>query len=131
MTNPITHPRLAGVELGSLDFFEAQRQLIREKPLVRLCYDLWYSRLLADADSVPNANGLAVVELGSGSSYLKQLRPSVITSDIAPGIADMVIDGRELPFPDGSVAALLLTHVFHHIPDVDSFFREAARVLVP
>jgi SAM-dependent methyltransferase len=43
----------------------------------------------------------------------------------------MVIDGRRLPFPDGSVKALLLTHVFHHIPDVSLFLEEASRVLMP
>lgn len=117
--------------MGSLAWFEAQRRMIREKPLIRRCYDIWYTNLLGDADSVPGVQDLSIVELGSGSSYIKELRPSVITSDIAPGVADMVIDGRELPFPDGRVAALLLTHVFHHIPDVHSFFREALRVLAP
>jgi SAM-dependent methyltransferase len=42
-----------------------------------------------------------------------------------------VLDGRELPFPDASLRALFLTHVYHHIPDVERFLREAERVLVP
>ncbi len=131
MKQIIVDSRLAGLEMGSLEWFAAQRRMIREKPLIRRCYDLWYRRLLADADSVRGGSKLAVVELGSGSSYIKELRPSVITSDISPGVADQVIDGRELPFPDRSVAALLLTHVFHHISDVNAFFKEAFRVLVP
>lgn len=131
MTNVITEPTLRDLEVGSTAFFEAQKRMIREKPLIRRCYDLWYRRLLADADSVPHSESLPIVELGSGSSYIKEIRPSVITSDITPGVADMVIDGRTLPFRDGSVAALLLTHVFHHIPDVCSFFSEASRVLAP
>lgn len=131
MKSLIVDSRLAGVEMGSLDWFSAQRRMIREKPLIRRCYDLWYSKLLGDADSVPGGKDFSIVELGSGSSYIKEVRPSVITSDVVPGVADMVIDGRELPFPDRSVAALLLTHVFHHIPDVHSFFKEAIRVLVP
>jgi len=85
--------------------------------------------LLADVRSVP-AQG-AVVELGSGGSYLKELEPTVITSDVSAGIAEQVIDARSLPFADQSIRALLLTHVFHHIPDVDAFFREAQRTLVP
>lgn len=131
MKNLLMDSRLLGVELGSPAFFEVQRRMIREKPLVRRCYDLWYHKLLTDADSVPNSENLSIVELGSGSSYLKEIRPSIITSDITPGVADMVIDGRNLPFSDGSVAALLLTHVFHHIPDVHLFLSEAARVLAP
>ena len=106
--------------------------MIRSKPLVRRCYDLWCKLLLADADSVPAPwSGYPVLELGSGSSYIKAIRPDVITSDVEPGIADMVIDGRKLPFGDRSLRALFLTHVFHHIPDVEQFLREASRVLVP
>ncbi len=118
--------------MGSERWFEAQRQMLEEKPLVKRCYGLWYQALLDDADSVetviPDAK---LVELGSGSSYLASLRPGVVTSDVEPGVGDMVIDARELPFPDRSVKALFLTHVFHHIPDVELFLREASRVLVP
>jgi len=33
-----------------------------------------------------------LVELGSGGSYLKELEPSLITSDVVEGVADQVID---------------------------------------
>ncbi len=129
MGNWLTHHRLRNAEMGSAAWFDAQRALIHEKPLIRRCYDLWYRRLLADCDSVPAAG--AIVELGSGSGYLKEVRPGVITSDVIPGIAQIVFDGRRLPFRSGSLRALLLTHVFHHIPDVRLFLEEAQRVLVP
>lgn len=106
--------------------------MIRAKPLVRRCYDLWGKLLLADADSVAAPwSDFPILELGSGSSYIKEIRPDIITSDVAPGIADMVVDGRKLPFGDNSLRAIFLTHVFHHIPDVGQFLREAGRVLVP
>jgi SAM-dependent methyltransferase len=125
-------PRLKNVASGSREWFAAQRRMVKDKPLVRRCYDLWYESLLADADSVPaSCRGGSILELGSGSSYIKELRPEIITSDVELGMADMVIDGRELPFPDGSLRAILLTHVFHHIPDVERFLREACRVLAP
>jgi SAM-dependent methyltransferase len=123
-------PGLRGHEIGSAPWFEAQAGMIRRKPLIRECYDLWYRSLLADAGSVPGAGGV-IVELGSGLSYIKELDPDVITSDVTPGRVDLVFDGRRLPFRDGSVRALFLTHVFHHIPDVAAFLREAERVLVP
>lgn len=129
MQSILTHPALKDLQMGTKDWFSAQQSMIRAKPLVKRCYDLWYQKLLEDADSVPS--GGAIVELGSGSSYIKELRPEVVTSDCAPGIAEMVIDGRSLPFPDASVRAIFLTHVFHHIPDVGLFFAEASRVLVP
>jgi len=129
---PFQDPRLKNIALGSAEWFAAQRIMVKAKPLIHRCYNLWYSRLLADADSVPPAfRDRMIVELGSGSSYIKELRPEVVTSDVEPGMAEMVIDGRELPFPDQSVRALLLTHVFHHIPDVSRFLHEASRVLVP
>jgi SAM-dependent methyltransferase len=132
LDSALLDPRLKHAASGTREWFAIQRQMIKEKPLVRRAYDLWYQLLLADADSVPVAGrGASIVELGSGSSYIKELRPQIITSDVTPGMAEMAIDGRELPFPDRSVRALLLTHVFHHIPDVDRFLREACRVLVP
>ncbi|HVX66215.1 MAG TPA: class I SAM-dependent methyltransferase [Bryobacteraceae bacterium] len=130
MGNWLTHHRLRNAELGSAAWFEAQRALILEKPLIRRCYDLWYRRMLDDCDSVPGPGG-AIVELGSGSGFIKRMRPAAITSDVMPGVVDLVCDGRRLPFRDASVRALVLAHVFHHIPDVGAFLAEARRVLVP
>jgi len=110
-------------------FFYYAKKNIQQRPLLKWCYDDWYERLLADVRSV-TAPGL-LVELGSGGSYLKDLEPTIITSDIVKGVADQVIDARKLPFANNSVKALFLTHVFHHIPDVGEFFAEAERVLIP
>src|SRR5580765_6056702 len=120
---------LQGLTVGSCEFFARQKALIFARPLLKRCYDDWYARLLADIRSVPNRGH--IVELGSGGSYLKELEPATITSDVVEGVADQVIDARQLPFPDNSVQALVLTHVLHHIPDLEAFFREARRVLVP
>jgi SAM-dependent methyltransferase len=114
---------------GSPEFFAVQKALILNRPLVKRCYDDWYARLLRDADSVPQSG--AMLELGSGGSYLKDLRPSIISSDVVADVADRVIDGRALPFADNSLQAIFLTHVFHHIPEVDAFLKEAQRALVP
>lgn len=125
----LMEPAFEGVSIGSPAWFELQQRVIQSRPLLKAAYDEWYGRLLGDAASV-RAPGV-VVELGSGGGYVKQLDPSVITSDVVPGVADRVIDGRELPFADGSVKAIFLTHAFHHIPDVTRFLAEAQRVLVP
>jgi SAM-dependent methyltransferase len=125
----LKEPSLKGLQPGTVEFFSRQKALILHRPLLKRCYDDWYARLLADARSVSHTG--ALVELGSGGSYLKSLEPAVITSDVGPNIAEQVIDARQLPFGDESIQALLLTHVFHHIPDVDAFLREAQRALVP
>jgi SAM-dependent methyltransferase len=132
MNGILQHPDLKAFAMGSPEWFAAQRAMIDSKPAVKRCYDLWYSMLLEDADSVPpEYRSYPAVEIGSGLSYLRERRPDIIASDITPGNVDLALDGRYLPFRDGSVRALLLTHVFHHIPDVASFLREAERVLVP
>jgi SAM-dependent methyltransferase len=123
--------RLTNLEIGSPEWFRAQRRLIEAKPLIRRCYQLWYSLLLRDADSTPQDTVGSIVELGSGGSFLSEVRPGIVRSDATAGDVDVVFDGRALPFRAGSVRALLLTHVFHHIPDVASFLREAQRVLIP
>src|SRR5260370_7195388 len=72
-----------------------------------------------------------MVELGSGGSSFADLEPGLITSDVVPDVAERVIDARNLPFADESVRALMLTHVFHHIPDAQAFLKEAQRTLIP
>lgn len=129
MLDFLKEPTLDGLEVGTPEFFTAQKRLILERPLLKRCYDDWYARLLADVRSV-SADG-ELVELGSGGSYLEDLLPNLTTSDVVEGVAQQVIDARRLPFGDESVRALALTHVLHHIPDLEAFFREADRVLVP
>lgn len=125
-------PAMRNYEMGTSEWFAAQQRMIKSKPLVKRCYDLWYKRLLDDVASVPaQYKDCPVLELGSGSSYIKELAPEVITSDVTPGLAERVIDGRKLPFADASLRGLLLTHVFHHIPEIEKFLSEAERVLVP
>jgi SAM-dependent methyltransferase len=55
----------------------------------------------------------------------------VITSEVfaCPGIR-VVSDGCRLPFAAGSLRAIVMTDVLHHVPDPERFLREAARTLV-
>ena len=129
MLKSLKETSLDGLQVGSREYFAVQKKLILGRPLLKWCYDRWYTHLLKDARSVP-AEG-TLLELGSGGSYLKDLQPEVVTSDVVDGVAERVVDGRSLPFPDGSIRALFLTHVLHHIPDVSAFLREAERALVP
>ena len=68
----LEEPRLAGVPPGSLRFFELQRAIIQERPLMREIYALWYDAMLADAASVPgDPEAGELLELGSGGSFLQ------------------------------------------------------------
>jgi SAM-dependent methyltransferase len=127
----LEEPALRGLSLGSAEWFAVQQQLLRDKPLLKYCYDKWYDALLADERSVPADQAGKLLELGSGGSYLHERNRDVITSDVVPGLASCVIDGRSLPYADASLRAIFLTHALHHIPQVERFFAEAQRTLVP
>lgn len=131
MKTLLAEPALDGIEIGSTAWFTAQQNIIAARPLIRATYDRWYSAMLADVATVPDHESAKILEIGSGSGYVKRLNPNVVTSDIVPGNADLLIDAQELPFEDNSLRGILLTHVFHHIPDVNRFLAEARRTLVP
>ncbi len=126
----LNDPHLGRTAPGSREHYENQKIMIKARPLIHRCYSEWYSRMQSDLMTVPEGGEGIVVELGSGGSFLKEYISGLTTSDVVPGIADKVIDARDLPFPNSSVRGIFLTHCFHHIPDVDRFLFEADRVLI-
>ena len=56
--------------------------------------------------------------------------PQALGTDLFPNRwLDLVCDGYELPFRDGSLSHLILFDVFHHLRAPNAFLREARRVL--
>jgi SAM-dependent methyltransferase len=131
MTSLLLESDFKGMAVGSPEWFIAQKGVIKSRPLVRFCYDRWYRRFLEEEATVSSSMKGIILEIGSGGSYLNEIRKDVVTSDIVPGVADHVINARSLPFPDLSVRAIFMSHSFHHIPEVERFFCEVSRVLVP
>src|SRR5260370_11865132 len=71
-----------------------------------------------------------IVEVGSGIGNLKAHLPRAVCTDLFPNPwLDLVCDGYELPFTDGSISHLVLFDVFHHLRAPRAFFKEARRVL--
>jgi SAM-dependent methyltransferase len=107
---------------------ELRRNLIRAKPFLRHLYLEQYKRLLS---RVPPGHG-RIVELGAGAGFLDEVQPDVIRTDILDlSSIDLVCDATELPFGSDTLRAMLMFDVFHHIPDVSTFLKEAARVIRP
>ena len=129
LTRLLPPPSIRDIPLGSPSYFNKQREVLFSKPLVKASYDLWYKLIREDVHTTPLLG--EILELGSGSSYLKEFIPELLTSDVQEGIAEYVIDARELPFEENSLRAICLTHVFHHIPDIHSFLSSATRCLKP
>lgn len=116
--------------LESSESLEQARRRIRDKPALRAFYQEVYGKFAACVARCP-AEG-AVLELGSGGGFLREVLPDVVTSDVLPypGI-DTMVDGTRMPFADGALRAIVMLNVFHHIADCAAFLREAARCLVP
>ena len=69
-----------------------------------------------------------VLELGSGAGFLKKFIPDLITSEIfaTPGAA-LVMDAHAMPLRNGSLRAIVMTNVLHHLARPRRFFAEATR----
>ncbi|HSH93477.1 MAG TPA: class I SAM-dependent methyltransferase [Roseimicrobium sp.] len=108
---------------------ERNRLAWEQKPLLRELYNGFYRRILYLVDGgLPGR----VVEIGSGIGNLKSHLPEAVSTDLFPNPwLDLVCDGYELPFRDGTVSHLVLFDVFHHLEAPAAFLTEAKRVLVP
>jgi len=124
----LEHPLTSGVDLDDPRTTELRKRITLEKPFLRKIYEEWYAGVI---EALPAGPG-PVLELGSGGGFLDRFVPQLIKSDIMP-VADLsvVLDGRQLPFRPGSLRAIVMTNVFHHIPDARSFLSEAARSVRP
>ncbi|WP_205326366.1 class I SAM-dependent methyltransferase [Glycomyces sp. YM15] len=84
-----------------------------------------------------------VLDIGCGyGRYLERLRAdhpeaTVLGIDAAPGMLSsveppiMVADAQAIPYPDGSVDAVLAMHMLYHVPDIAKAVGEFRRVLKP
>jgi hypothetical protein len=122
----LRHPLLRGL----VDLLDPQRvtelrlKVIRSNPFLVHLYKDWYGCL---AGALPPGDG-AVLELGSGAGFLAETISGLITSEILPcPTVKVILDGQQVPFAGGSLRAILMCDVLHHIPQPRSFFTEAAR----
>jgi SAM-dependent methyltransferase len=122
----LAHPLTAGLDIDDPRVTEIRREIILTKKPLRRIYDEWYARIAA---ALPAGEG-AIIELGSGGGFLGDVVDDVIATEVffVRGV-DVSADGRALPFRAGSVRAVVMVDVFHHIPDARRFLSEAARVL--
>jgi SAM-dependent methyltransferase len=124
----LAEPLTRGLHVDDPRTTELRLQILNRKPLVRRIYDDWYRMIRA---RIPDGGG-GVLELGSGSGYLRKFVPEVIQSEVLPcSNADILVDACRMPFSSGSLKAIAMTDVFHHIPCADAFLRESSRCLRP
>lgn len=126
LKNWLEHPLTHGLDLDDPRTTDLRRRIIREKEFLRRIYEEWYETLVA---SLPPGDG-AVLEIGAGAGFMKEYLPELVTSDVlACDGVDMVFDATRMPFADGSLRAVVMTNVLHHIAEPRRFFREASRTV--
>jgi SAM-dependent methyltransferase len=125
--NFLSHPTTRGLSVDDPRTTLLRREIIQDKAFLRALYCEWYGRIVG---ALPKKED--VLELGSGAGFFQQFLPSVITSEVfeTPGVK-LIADACDLPLPNQSLDAIVMTDVFHHIPDVSRFLAEATRCVRP
>lgn len=123
----LSHPLTRGLEVDAPETTVLRRDVIRGKDYLMRIYHEWYALL---AQALPDGLNGAVLEIGSGGGFLKEHVSGLVTSDVLvlPGVS-LVADGQLLPFRTGALRAIVMTNVFHHLPEPRAFLAEAARCL--
>lgn len=129
MKNPFRHPLTSDLDLDSQKATETHAQIIREKVFLQKIYNEWGLRITSLLPNNPNG---IILEIGSGSGFLRTFIPELIISEILPHKnVHLRIDARFLPFSASTIKAIVMTDVFHHIPDVEEFLHECVRCVQP
>jgi SAM-dependent methyltransferase len=124
----LRHPATGNFDLDDPRTIVIRREILQQKRFLQRIYSDWYQNILA---VMPQGDG-PVVEMGSGVGYLSGVLPGAITSDLLfVSHVRAVLDGCRLPFAAGSLRAIVMTNVFHHLPHPEAFLYDAERSLRP
>ena len=109
--------------------YEEHRRAWDSNEALRTLYASWYGRVAA---RLPSPALGPFVEIGSGPGFARSFIPGLRLTDVvrAPWHDDQV-SAEQLPFADGSLGALVLFDVLHHLAAPAAFFEQALRVLAP
>ena len=95
----------------------------------------WYRELYRDQfKNLPDPAVLSILEIGSGTSPLKQFYSNIITSDVMDlDYLDLVFDCHEIDkldtIKDSCLDVITLTNVLHHLKSPIAFLNRAATKL--
>lgn len=95
----------------------------------------WYRELYRDQfKDFPDPATLSILEVGSGTSPLKQFLSNVVTSDVLDlSYLDLVFDCHEIDkldaIRDESLDVITMTNVLHHLKNPIAFLNSAATKL--
>jgi SAM-dependent methyltransferase len=122
----LAHPLTLDLDIDDPRTTQLRRAILQSKPFLKRLYREWYGLMAAELP----AGGGAVLELGSGPGFFEEVIPGLITSEVVfYDHVRIALDGQRLPFRAGSLRAITMTNVLHHIPSARAFLSEADRCL--
>jgi SAM-dependent methyltransferase len=126
----LIHPKIKNLDVNSSRIVEISREIIHSKRMFKEVISELYAKCY-NLDKKYFSQQGSKLEIGAGVSFIKDLYPEVITSDIksTPHL-DMEVDALNMSFDDESLGAIYGLNCFHHLPNPDMFFNELKRVLV-
>jgi hypothetical protein len=128
----LSEPLITDIDIDSTERLVRHRTVLEKKPMLQAVFSEWHRCFLElDEKYFTEARGIRV-ELGAGVTPIRDTFPEVLATDLVPAPhLDKVLDAGCLDLPEASVRALYGQNCFHHFPNVERFFVEAIRVLVP
>jgi SAM-dependent methyltransferase len=115
------------VAMSDHEVIRQHRIIWAARPELRAVYQEWFTQLLRCVEGLH-----PIVEIGAGPGFFKAYFPQLISTDVVPTpYIDVVCDAGSLPFQSGSVGALVMVDVLHHLPKPLEFLAEAGRILHP
>lgn len=122
---------MRGIDVDDPTLIEIHAEMVKAKPLLRSAFQSFYEQMFAAADEAGAPTEIEI-ELGSGGGFIKEVRPSVVTTDVRSlATLDRYLDAQNMDFDDEVVSRFYAINVFHHLPKPRLFFKELVRVLEP
>jgi SAM-dependent methyltransferase len=113
--------------MSDQEIVRQHRTIWAARPELRAVYHEWFAQLLCCVEGLH-----PIVEIGAGPGFFKEYCPQLISTDVIPTpYVDVVCDAGALPFQSGSVGAVVMVDVLHHLPRPLEFLAEASRILQP
>ena len=115
-------------DIDSPERTQKHKEIISSKSFLKNIYIEWYKVFYNELHNLPQGK---LIELGAGGSFMKEIIPSVIYTDIMPMPSnDMTFSALDMPFDNNSISGLFMLNVFHHLPNAKTFLSNVYRVLM-
>jgi SAM-dependent methyltransferase len=120
----LAYPDTRGLDVDDPRLTQLRLRIIAKKSFLHKIYQEWYRAI---ASALPGGND-PILEIGSGAGFLQEFIPDLVRSEVfdCPEV-DVILNALNLPLAAGSLRAIVMTDVLHHLPEPRRFFSEAAR----